>query len=107
MRSIFGRKFRFEWDDAKAESNLKKHRVSFDQIHAFDFDSSETEEDNRRDYGEVRYVSLGLIGRRLHALVFTPRDLDTERPALRVISLRKANIDEIDEYERSKTDETG
>ena len=45
--------FSFEWDDAKAESNLKKHRVSFDEavtvfgdIQAITFadaDHSETE----------------------------------------------------------------
>ncbi|HTV69003.1 MAG TPA: BrnT family toxin [Rhizobiaceae bacterium] len=80
----------------KAWRSLRRHRT-------FEFESSETVEDNRQDYGEDRYVSLGLIGRRLHALVFTLRNLDLKTATLRVISLRKANNEEIDQYEQAKS----
>jgi uncharacterized DUF497 family protein len=103
MKAIFGRLFRFEWDSVKAQSNLEKHGVAFEDVEHFEFESSETVEDNRQDYGEDRYVSLGLIGRRLHALVFTMRNLDLKTATLRVISLRKANNEEIDQYEQAKS----
>lgn len=103
MKAIFGRLFQFDWDDAKAKSNLEKHGVAFEDVEHFDFDTSETTEDNRLDYGEDRFVSLGLIGRRLHALVFTMRNLDLKTATLRVISLRKANTEEIDQYEQAKS----
>jgi uncharacterized DUF497 family protein len=48
----------------------------------------------RMDYGEPRYQALGLIGDRLHMLVFTPR-----ADRLHIISLRKANQREIRHYE--------
>ena len=47
-------------------------------------------------YGEERWEATGLIGVRLHTLVFTERE-----DRIRVISLRKATPDEMKEfYER-------
>jgi uncharacterized DUF497 family protein len=43
-------------------------------------------EDLRKDYGERRFQALGLIGDRLHMMVFTPRANKAH-----VISLRKPN----------------
>ncbi len=51
-------------------------------------------EDTRKDYKEQRFQALGLIGVRLHTLVFTPRDGKAH-----VISLRKANQREMKRYE--------
>lgn len=42
--------------------------------------------DDRRDYGEVRWVTFGWLNGRLVALVWTPRG-----GARHVISMRKAN----------------
>ncbi len=52
-------------------------------------------EDDRKDYGERRYRVLGLIGDRLHAVVFTPC-----AGKLHVISLRKANQREMKRHEQ-------
>ena len=49
--------------------------------------------DDRKDYGETREVALGLIGDRLHTLVFTMRGT-----VCHVISLRKSNKREIETY---------
>ena len=76
----------YEWDPAKAEANFAKHGVRFERIYDFDWDSAIEREDDREDYGEVRMVSLGLIGRRLYVLIYTPRG-----DAIRVVSLRRAN----------------
>jgi len=51
-------------------------------------------EDLRKDYGERRFQALGLIGDRLHMMVFTPR-----ADKAHVISLRKANKREVKRYE--------
>ncbi|WP_430540790.1 BrnT family toxin [Planktotalea arctica] len=49
-----------------------------------------TREDNRVEYGERRFISIGLIGDRHFVVVWTQRD-----DALRLISLRKANKREV------------
>jgi hypothetical protein len=53
-------------------------------------------QDNRRDYGEQRMIAFGLIGPRLHCLVYTTRGA-----TIRPISLRKANRKEIDQWHPS------
>ncbi|MBC2775385.1 BrnT family toxin [Rhizobium sp. AQ_MP] len=45
-----------------------------------------TIQDDRRDYGEVRFMTIGLLDRRMVVMIWTHRD-----PALRIISMRKAN----------------
>ncbi len=80
----------FEWDEAKAAVNWRKHGVSFGAVKDFDFSGARESEDLRWDYGETRIFSLGRIGRTLHALVYTRPN----EKAVRVISLRKATAQE-------------
>lgn len=77
------------WDEAKAEANRLKHRVSFASVKDFDFERAVVTEDVRADYGEERLFALGRIGRTVHALVFTRR-----QEKRRIISLRKASAQE-------------
>jgi uncharacterized DUF497 family protein len=51
-------------------------------------------EDDRRDYGEKRWLTFGLLKGRLVALVWTPRE-----EARHIISMRKANDRERKRYE--------
>lgn len=74
------------FDPKKNAHNIATRGISFEEVSAFDWHSAFIEMDLRRDYGEDRYIAVGLIGDRLHVLVFTPRGVD-----LRVISLRRAN----------------
>ena len=79
--------FKFEWDDQKATSNLKKHGVTFDEVVSVfadalaltfaDTDHFETEE-RSRTYGISNK-------RRLLVVVHTER-----RDNVRIISARKA-----------------
>src|SRR3546814_2564797 len=62
---------KIEVDPAKDEANIAKHGVSLRVAAGFDWDTAFEREDDRFDYGEVRFVALGLIGDRLHVLVFT------------------------------------
>lgn len=76
-----------EFDPAKDESNITKHGVSLQAAEEFDWNTAFEREDDRFDYGEVRFVAIGLIGDRLHVLVFTNGSHDD---AVRAISLRPA-----------------
>jgi len=87
---------RYEWDPRKAAANLAKHGVSFTAIEDFDWERALVKQDDRRDYGEPRWIALAPIGQRLHVLVFTLRGT-----AIRVISLRKANRRESDAWEKA------
>jgi uncharacterized DUF497 family protein len=50
----------FEWDDAKAAENLRKHRVSFAQAaQAFRDPFAIDWVDARESYGEERLIVLG------------------------------------------------
>ena len=84
----------FEWDEAKRAANLAKHGVDFEAVRAFDWETATQSLDRRRNYGEARWRAYGLIGVRLYVLVFTLRG-----EQVRIISLRKANVLEVAEYE--------
>jgi uncharacterized protein len=53
------------------------------------------EPDQRRDYGEPRYISAGLLRGRIVVLVWTPRGA-----ARRIISMRHAHEREAGEWRR-------
>ncbi len=78
-----------EWNEAKRRQNRDKHGVDFAGIDGFDWETAHVISDERRDYGEARWIALGLIGVRVHVATFTRRG-----DALRLISLRKANLRE-------------
>jgi len=76
----------FEWDDLKAARNLAKHGVSFDAARAVFEDPHVIEQaDGRRDYGEPRYMAIGVVDGRLISVAYTVRG---ER--VRIISGRRA-----------------
>ncbi len=79
-----------EWDEAKRQANLAKHGVDFAAIEGFDWASAQTQPDHRHDYGEPRWIAYGLIGDRVHVVIFTLRG-----QRRRLISLRKANRREV------------
>ena len=76
----------FEWDDGKAAANLRDHMVSFDTARrAFDDAFAIVRQDTRENYGEDRYLLLGMVDTRLVAVAYTTRDDRT-----RIISARPA-----------------
>lgn len=86
-----------EWDEAKRESNLAKHGLDLAVSLELFADYFMERLDTRRDYGEDRWIALGMIRGMLVVLVYTERD-DTLRP----ISLRKATIQERSIYEQAR-----
>lgn len=84
---------RIDFDPAKSERNHRERGLSFGEAAEFDFSSALIAVDDRREYGEVRYVALGMLGERLHVLCFTEIT-----DGIRVISFRKANSREVARY---------
>ena len=74
------------WDDAKNRANRKRHGLAFEDAELVFAGPTVTFVDDRRDYGEARYVTLGLLAGRAVVVVHTPRGAAT-----RIISMRKAN----------------
>lgn len=73
--------------DAKKDAiNRAKHGISLEDAAWLDWNTLIAYQDTRRDYGEVRMIGMGYIGRRLHVVVYCERD-----DARRIVSLRKAN----------------
>ena len=87
----------FEWDQAKAEANLRKHDVSFGEAAtAFGDPLSITIDDPVHSDAEDRFVILGLSSRgRLLVTVFTERG-----DRFRIISSRRATSTEKTQYEQ-------
>ena len=77
---------RYSYDPEKKASNLKKHGLDFDDARSV-IESGEaiTFEDRRFDYGEVRYLTLGLLDGQVVIIATTETD-----KTIRIISMRKA-----------------
>ena len=87
----------FEWDPAKAESNEKKHGVSFSEAAtAFGDPLSITIPDPDHSVGEARFVLVGLTYRGRLVVVAHVEDRDT----VRIISARSATAAERRSYEQ-------
>ncbi len=86
----------FEWDDAKATENRRRHRVSFEEATLAICDPFAIEAlDTRGAYGEERTILVGMSQGQLLTVVSTGRD-----DRIRIISARKATKHEQDNYYR-------
>jgi len=84
----------FDWDSAKAKSNLAKHSVPFEAaIGVFDDPFGYETRDDREAYGEERFVAVGMVVGVLLWVVYTERD-----GRIRLISARRATRKEQDDY---------
>lgn len=91
------------FDPAKNAANIRGRGLPFSLVRdEFDWTGAQVVEDRRKDYGERRFRALGLIGARLHAVVFTPRGA-----VMHIISLRKANRREERRYAAKTESGTG
>lgn len=88
---------KFEWDEAKNQSNIAKHGVSFDDakriFEGFTLDAV----DQRFDYGEERTISIGTVsGIVMLTVVHTDR-----KGVCRLISARPAKRSERRIYDQA------
>jgi len=86
----------FEWYDVKAEKNVRKHGVSFDEaVTAFEDPLSISDSDPLHSDDETRYVLVGLSNENL--LLVVAYAMRGER--IRIISSRPATARERRSYE--------
>jgi uncharacterized protein len=78
----------FEWDGRKASSNLKKHKISFEEAVTVFYDPlAATFSDPDHSDDEERFVTIGYTSRhRLLVVSYTER-----KDSIRIISARRAN----------------
>jgi uncharacterized DUF497 family protein len=84
----------FEWDPDKAESNLRKHRLTFpyaSRVFAAPYRIENLDEGEH--YGEERWLVIGRVDEFVLAIVYTVRF-----DRIRMISARRATHHEFIEY---------
>lgn len=75
----------FVWDEAKRRDNLRKHLIDFADADRIFRGFTLTAEDDRNDYGEQRFLTLGLLADQVVSVTHTERG-----DQIRIISIRKA-----------------
>jgi uncharacterized DUF497 family protein len=82
---------RFEWDEAKAESNLRKHGIDFDDAIEVFYDPDAVVEQDRIVDGELRWQAIGRASR--IAILYVAHTVDNEGQdeVIRIISARRAD----------------
>lgn len=78
------------WDEAKRTKTLAERGLDFANAERVFAGPTATFADSRKDYGEPRNITLGLLDGRHVVIVWTPRT-----DGRRIISMRKANAREI------------
>jgi uncharacterized DUF497 family protein len=93
----------FEWDESRNKTNIDERDLDFaDARQIFDAPML-VRIDNRKDYGEERFVGIGFLKNLVVVIVFTELNEQT----IRVISLRKALKYEREQFEKYITNKLG
>ena len=84
----------FEWDTEKNKANINKHGVAFEMAAKVFLDEKRIEryDAEHSSINESRYKTIGMVGKVL-TVIYTER-----KTAIRIISARLAEKEEIDEY---------
>jgi uncharacterized DUF497 family protein len=84
----------FEWNKSKAKNNYAKHGVTFDVAKKVFKDPFAVEVlDDRQDYGEERFIIIGMVDDCLLYVAYTERN-----DVIRIISARRATKHEQEAY---------
>ena len=91
---------RFEWDPRKAEANLRKHGVSFDEASTvFGDPLAATVPDPDHSVGEARSITIGQSASQLLVVVV---HADRGGEVIRIISARRPTSGEKKKYAQSQ-----
>lgn len=91
----------FIWDSLKAESNYKKHHVSFELAQTVFDDPFHLSLLEQKERGEERWVTLGMAaGHKMLVVVHVVIENHGTEEIMRIISARKATKREIVNYEK-------
>lgn len=91
----------FEWDANKAQSNLRKHGIDFDEAKTIFSDPQLlTFPDDFHSHMEERFISIGYSSRdRIVLVVHTDQRITENKIIIRIISCRRATNAERKFYE--------
>ncbi|MFY9977133.1 MAG: BrnT family toxin [Candidatus Sulfotelmatobacter sp.] len=89
-----------EWDEAKNRANIRKHGFRFSDAEEMFRGALLVRPDTRAEYGEERWIGIGMIQGRFAFVAFAQPSPET----VRIISLRKADRGERKEYEKALQD---
>ncbi len=93
---------RFDWNPAKNRANIRRHDIDFADAVAVFAGPTWERVDDRRDYGEERWVAVGVLQGIEITVVYT--DQRTEDDVVRwIISARRATRDERETFHRGDT----
>ena len=93
----------FEWDEEKNKANIQKHGLDFAEAREIFTAPILVALDDREDYGEDRWIGIGMLKSLIVVVLYTERGEDI----IRIISLRKALADERNQYEKVLKDQLG
>ncbi|MDH3605282.1 MAG: BrnT family toxin [Candidatus Tectomicrobia bacterium] len=85
----------YEWDEEKNQDNLANHGLSFEDAKLVLSGPCVNFDDDRFDYDEDRYLTLGLLQGRVVLIAYTWRE-----DRIRIISMRKAMRREQEIYQK-------
>lgn len=77
---------KYEWDEAKNRLNIRNHGIDFIDVPSMFQHPMVMFLDQRKDYGEDRWIGIGILKTILAVVVFTEPANET----IRIISARKA-----------------
>ena len=90
---------KIEYDSQKAQANLTKHGISFDEAVTALYDPLALVQEDTDSIGEHRWVLIGLNScANLLTIVYTLRENEGEEEIIRLISARKATRKEVNYY---------
>lgn len=92
----------FEWDETKAQANLKKHHVSFEIATRVFLDPLALTHQDRIENSEHRWQTLGMVEGCLLLLVAHTVRHEEGDEIIRIISARKADKKERKHYEENR-----
>ncbi len=91
----------FEWDEVKRKENLRKHSLDFLDAPTLFSGPMLARLDTREDYGEPRWIGIGIFESVCAVVAFTER---SDGEVIRIISMRKALNHERKAFEKTLKD---
>ena len=84
----------FEYDENKSKQNLAKHGIDFDVAQSLWDDPRMLELPSKKATTETRFLVIGIINQKHWSAIITYRGKN-----IRIISVRRSRIDEVNFYE--------
>ena len=95
---MYIQRVRYEWDPGKNAGNLENHGIAFEDVAEVFSHPMLACIDQREDYGEERWVGIGVMKGVVVVVVYTE---DDDKEVRRLISARKATRNEQSKFKRA------